>query len=63
MISTYDKWIRRAQEISCKYIIIMFDTIDKEEYPVYYGGKDVNHKIKQLTLSEGKQSLIDIIKI
>lgn len=63
MISTYDKWIRRAQEISCKYIIIMFDTIDREEYPVYYSGKDIKHKIKKLTLSEGKQSLIDIIKI
>lgn len=58
-----NSWIRRAEENGSKYIIIMLDNEDKEEYPIYYNGDDIENEIKKLSLSEGRQSVMDVIKV
>ena len=58
-----NSWIRRAEENGSKYIIIMLDNEDKEEYPIYYNGDDIENEIKKLSLSEGRQSVMDVVKV
>jgi hypothetical protein len=57
-------WISRAKEEGATHIILVYDTEDKEEYPVFVGpGEDIEDKVKKIKLSVGKQEVREICKI
>lgn len=56
-------WIKRARELGATHIVLMYDTEDKEEYPVFIEkSEDLEEKLKKLRLSEGQEirEVIDI---
>lgn len=57
-------WVSFAKENNFTHVIIMFDGEDKDIYPIYLDKNSILEvEIKKLQLSEGKQKLIDIIKV
>lgn len=57
-------WIKRARELGATHIVLMYDTEDKEEYPVFIEkSEDLEEKLKKLRLSEGKQEIREVIDI
>lgn len=63
------EWFEKAKKFEieenkkCYYLIIMFDLVDKDYYPVYLFNENLKSMISKLCLSEGKQKLIKIINI
>lgn len=57
-------WVIKAKELGATYLILVYDTEDKEEYPVYVKPEeDIEEKVKKIRLSEGKQKIKEICKI
>jgi hypothetical protein len=57
-------WNEKAKEIGAIYVVIMFDPEDRERYPVYLFPKDnLKKELSKLRLSEGKQKILDVIKV
>lgn len=57
-------WVIKAKELGATHLILVYDTEDKEEYPVYVKPEeDIEEKVKKIRLSEGKQKIKEICKI
>lgn len=57
-------WVIKAKELGATNLILVYDTEDKEEYPVYVKPEeDIEEKVKKIRLSEGKQKIKEICKI
>ncbi len=62
--SKIETWIETAIETNATHIILMYDKEDKDTYPVYVmKQEDVHKKIKKLSLSEGKQEVLEVVDI
>lgn len=51
------KWVQQGRENNKKYIIIIYDTIDKEYFPHYFDHDDVDLEWRKF-ISESKQKPI-----
>lgn len=57
-------WVKRAQEMGATHIILAYDKEDKEQYPVFIKPEeDLENELKKLKLSEGKQEIVDVVKV
>lgn len=57
-------WINLAKEEGATHIILVYDTEDKEEYPIFVGPEeDIEDKIKKIKLSDGKQEVREVFKL
>lgn len=57
-----NNWICFAKENNYKYLIIVYDFEDKEEYPVYINS-NLESEIKNLNLSIRNQKVVEVIDL
>ena len=59
-----DKWIKRAIEKECKFIISVCDTFDYEDYPIYIKTEpELIEKYEEYKYNKNMQRINEIIKI
>jgi hypothetical protein len=57
-------WVKRAKDIGATHIILVYDKEDKDQYPVFVKPEEnVDEKAKRIRLSEGKQEVIEIVRV
>ena len=55
-------WIEFAKENNCKYLVIVYDMEDKDEYPIYLND-NLENEIKNINLSIRRQKVEEVIEI